>query len=162
VVPEKRFVFMQEKRYLVAYFSHAGHAKKIAERIAKRMGGDLFEIVPQEAYSKFFPQCVRRAVQEKKEDARPALIGKVENMQQYTDVVIGYPCWCGSCPQIVLSFVEQYDFAGKTIHLFNTHKGSGSKGTEDIRSAVNDGIVEKSLPAEQLKKDDAIARWLIV
>lgn len=153
---------MEDKKYLVAYFSHGGHAKSIAERVATFMGGDLFEIRPKEDYPRFFPFCVKKAIGEKRADARPEILGHVENMEDYTDVVLGYPCWCGTCPQIILTFLEQYDFSGKTIHLFNTHRGSGSKGTEDIRRVVNGGIVEKSIPAEELKKDDKIGSWLIV
>lgn len=152
---------MSGKKILVAYFSHGGHTKKLAERIAKRMACDIFEIVPESKYPKFFPACVRQAAKEKKEDSRPGFLGGVEDIDQYTDIVLGYPCWCGSCPKIILSFVEKYDFTGKTLHLFNTHKGSGSKGTEDIISSVNDGTVMKSIPYDELKKDEDIARWLI-
>ena len=98
---------MEDKKYLVAYFSHGGHAKSIAERVATFMGGDLFEIRSKEDYPRFFPFCVKKAIGEKRADARPETLGHVEDMEDYTDVVLGYPCWCGTCPQIILTFLEQ-------------------------------------------------------
>lgn len=145
-------------KMLIAYFSWSGHTKKAAEQIARATGGDLFEIVPKKKYSKIYPICAAQAKKEHDKDMRPEVAGKVENFDEYTDIVIGYPAWWYTCPMIVLSFLEQYDFTGKNVHLFNTHMGSGSTGTEDVRKHCK-GNVSQSLDANSLT-DEKIKNWL--
>ena len=89
---------------LIAYFSWSGHAKMTAERIARVTGGNLFEIVPVTQYPRLYVRCAIMAKAERDKNARPALIGKVENFDEYTDVIIGYPAWWHTCPMIILSF----------------------------------------------------------
>ena len=144
---------------LIAYFSWSGHARMTAERIARVTGGDLFEIVPLEKYPRLYAKCAIRAKAERDYDARPALIGKVENFDEYTDVIIGYPAWWHTCPMIILTFLEQYDFTGKKVHLFNTHMGSLTVGTELIRKHCNGEVLE-SKDANALKKEPQIKAWL--
>ena len=144
---------------LIAYFSWSGHAKMTAERIARVTGGNLFEIVPVERYPRLYARCAIMAKAERDKNARPALIGKVENFEEYTDIIIGYPAWWHTCPMIILSFLEQYDFTGKKVHLFNTHMGSGSVGSELIREHCK-GEVFDSKDANELKKESQIKAWM--
>lgn len=146
-------------KVLIAYYSWSGHTKMTAERIARVTGGNLFEIVPMEPYPKLYAKCAMQAKTERDTNARPALVGKVENFDEYTDVIIGYPAWWHTCPMIILSFLEQYDFTGKTVHLFNTHMGSHSVGSELIREHCS-GTVLDSMDANQLKKEEQIKAWL--
>ena len=86
-------------KYLIAYYSWSGHTKMTAERIARVTGGNLFEIVPTEPYPRLYARCAIAAKAERDKNARPALIGTVENFDDYTDVIIGYPAWWHTCPQ---------------------------------------------------------------
>lgn len=144
---------------LIVYFSWSGHTKMTAERIARVTGGNLFEIVPQEAYPRLYAKCAIKAKAELNDNARPAFVGKVENFEEYTDVIIGYPAWWHTCPMIILSFLDQYDFTGKKVHLFNTHMGSHSVGSELIREHCK-GFVLDSKDANLLKKEAQIKEWL--
>lgn len=144
---------------LIAYYSWSGHTKMTAERIARVTGGNLFEIVPVTKYPRLYARCAVLAKAERDKNARPALIGKVENFDEYTDVIIGYPAWWHTCPMIILSFLEQYDFTGKRVHLFNTHMGSRSVGSELIREHCK-GEVFDSKDANELKQETQIRAWL--
>lgn len=146
-------------KYLIAYYSWSGHTKMTAERIARVTGGNLFEIVPTEPYPRLYARCAIAAKAERDKNARPALIGTVENFDDYTDVIIGYPAWWHTCPMIILSFLEQYDFTGKRVHLFNTHMGSHSVGTELIREHCKGEVIE-SKDANELKQESQINAWL--
>ena len=146
-------------KILIAYFSWSGHAKMTAERIARVTGGNLFEIVPMVEYPRLYAKCAVVSKTERDTNARPALLGKVENFDEYTDIILGYPAWWCTCPMIVLSFLEQYDFTGKKVHLFNTHMGSHSVGTELIREHCA-GEVFESKDANELKKEEQIRAWL--
>ncbi len=115
---------------LVAYFSATGTTKGVAETLKSVWGeeADLFEIVPQEPYTdadlNYNTDC--RANDEQNDDsARPAIANTVENMEQYDTVFLGYPIWWGIEPKIICTFMESYDFSGKTIVPFCTSGGSG-------------------------------------
>ena len=116
-------------KVLVAYFSATGHTKAIAEYLQAALDADLYEIVPQEPYIDAdldYNTDGCRANQEQNDDsARPAISGSVEDMDGYDVVFIGYPIWWGQAPKIVSTFLESYDFSGKTIVPFCTSGGSG-------------------------------------
>lgn len=125
----------QEHKILVAYFSATGTTKGVAEHIANGLNADIYEIVPEEAYTDadldYNDNNSRTTIEMNDPDARPAISGSVENMEQYDIVFIGYPIWWGEAPRIVSTFVESYDFSGKTIVPFCTSGGSdiGSSAT---------------------------------
>lgn len=144
---------------LVVYFSWSGHTKMTAERIAKVTGGNLFEIVPANRYPRLYAMCAKAAKTERDKNQRPEFIGQIENFDDYTDVIIGYPAWWHTCPMIILSFLDKYDCAGKKVHLFNTHMGSHSVGSELIREHCK-GEVFDSMDANKLKQDSQIREWL--
>ena len=120
---------VQESKVLVAYFSATGTTEGVAEHIANGLNTDIYEIVPEEPYTdadlNYNDNNSRTTIEMNDPDSRPAISGSVENMEQYEVVFIGYPIWWGEAPRIVSTFVESYDFSGKTIVPFCTSGGSG-------------------------------------
>lgn len=118
-----------EAKILVAYFSATNTTEGVAEHIANGLNADLYEIVPEEPYTdadlNYNDNNSRSTLEMNDPSARPAISGSVENMEQYTTVFIGYPIWWGDAPRIVSTFMESYDFSGKTIVPFCTSGGSG-------------------------------------
>lgn len=116
-------------KVLVAYFSATGTTKALAEYAADALGADLYEIVPEEPYTdedlNYSDRNTRATVEQNDKNARPAIIGRVENMEQYEIVFLGYPIWWGEAPRIVDTFMESYEFGGKTIVPFCTSGSSG-------------------------------------
>ncbi len=116
-------------KVLVAYFSATNTTEGVAEQIANGLNADLYEIVPVEPYTDadldYNDNNSRSTLEMNNPDARPAISGSVENMEQYDIVFIGYPIWWSEAPRIVSTFVESYDFSGKTIVPFCTSGGSG-------------------------------------
>ena len=120
---------VQNHKALVAYFSATGTTKGVAEHIANGLNADIYEIVPEEAYTDadldYNDNNSRTTIEMNDPDARPAISGSVENMEQYDIIFVGYPIWWGEAPRIVSTFMESYDFSGKTIVPFCTSGGSG-------------------------------------
>ena len=120
-----------QQKILIAYFSATGTTEAAAERIQAATGGDLFEIIPETPYTSAdlnYSNSGCRANREQQEDgARPAIAADctVENMEGYDVVFLGYPIWWGIPPKIIRTFLECYDFGGKTIVPFCTSGGSG-------------------------------------
>jgi flavodoxin len=146
------------KRILIAYFSKEGanfvngHKKeldegntaKIAGWIKEKVGGDVFKIEPLVAYPESYDEIVKLSKEEKEQNARPAVKGKVEAMSDYDVIFLGYPNWWGTCPMLVLSFLEQYDLAGKEIITFCTHEGSRSLySLSDIQASAPKAVVKE-------------------
>ncbi len=118
-----------------------GNAAKIAAWIQQEVGGDLFSIVVSEPYSSDYDECLDRAADEKADHARPALVNHVEGMENYDIVFLGFPNWWYTLPMAVLSFVEEYDFSGKTIVPFCTHGTGGLASTiQDLTAALPDDV----------------------
>ena len=128
------------EKILIAYFSRTGeeyglgniskgNTAIVAEIIAQKTGGDLFEIKPVTPYPDSYEECKTIASREKATKARPAFVGNVD-VAPYTIVFIGYPIWYGDAPQIVYTFLEGHDFGGKKIVPFCTHGGSGLSSTD--------------------------------
>ena len=117
------------KKALVAYFSATGTTKKIAVSLADAENADLFEIVPEKPYTSedlnWQNKQSRSTVEMQDLNSRPAVISKVENMDQYEVVFLGFPIWWGREPSIVDTFLEAYDFSGKAIVPFCTSGGNG-------------------------------------
>ena len=124
---------MEKKTTLVAYFSATGTTKAAAEKLAQVVDADLHEIQPEQPYTDadldWHNQQSRSSVEMKDKSSRPAIKNKVENMDQYTTVYIGYPIWWYVAPTIINSFLEQYNLEGKTVIPFFTSGGSGAGET---------------------------------
>lgn len=110
-------------KVLIAYFSWGGNTKGVAEEIRRQTGADLFEITMVNPYSTDYNTVLDEAQRDQNAQARPALATHAENMEQYDIVMIGYPNWWASIPMPVASFLEEYDFSGKTIVPFCSHGG---------------------------------------
>lgn len=127
--PEAETPEEQENKVLVAYFSATGTTEGVAEHIANGLNADLYEIIPEEPYTdadlNYNDNNSRSTIEMNDSSSRPAISGSVENMEQYDIVFIGYPIWWGEAPRIVSTFVESYDFSGKTMVPFCTSGGSG-------------------------------------
>lgn len=119
----------QGSKVLVAYFSATNTTKGVAEHIAGGLDADIYEIVPEEPYTDadldYNDNNSRSTIEMNDPSSRPAISGSVEDMEQYEIVFIGYPIWWGEAPRIVSTFVESYDFSGKTVVPFCTSGGSG-------------------------------------
>lgn len=133
----------QESRILVAYFSATNTTEGVAEHIANGLSADLYEIVPEEPYTdadlNYNDNNSRSTIEMNDPSSRPAISGSVENMDQYDIVFIGYPIWWGEAPRIVSTFMESYDFAGKTIVPFCTSGGSGVGSSDSNLEALTSG-----------------------
>lgn len=119
----------QKAKVLVAYFSATNTTEGIAEHIANGLNADLYEIVPEVPYTtadlNYNDNNSRSSIEMNDANARPAISGSVDNMQEYDIVFIGYPIWWGDAPKIINTFLENYDFSGKTIVPFCTSGSSG-------------------------------------
>lgn len=120
-------------KVLVAYFSATGNTENIAQHLETVLDADLYEIVPQQPYTSAdlnYGSSNSRAEQEINDpNARPVISGSVSNMDDYDVVFIGYPIWWGQAPKIIYTFLESYDFSGKTIVPFCTSASSGIGGS---------------------------------
>lgn len=116
-----------------------GNTEYVAKLIQQAIGGDLFRIETTEAYPLDHDPLVDQAADEQGDQKRPALSSHVENMEQYDTVILGYPNWWADLPMPVYTFLEEYDFGGKTIIPFVTHGGSGFSNTVRTISDLQPG-----------------------
>lgn len=128
------------KKALVAYFSCSGVTKGVAESLAEVVGADLFEIEPEEPYTDadldWTNKQSRNTVEMNDPSSRPAIKGAVVDMSSYEVVFVGFPIWWYVAPTIINTFLESYDFAGKTIVPFCTSGGSGVGRTGEVLQAL--------------------------
>ena len=110
-------------KILIAYFSWSGNTRGIAQEIQRQTGADIFEITPVKPYSSDYNTVLMEAQEDQHRQARPELSGHVENFDEYDIVLLGYPNWWASIPMPIASFLEEYDFSGKTIIPFCSHGG---------------------------------------
>ena len=130
------------KTTLVAYFSasEVRATERVAKNLAEATDADLFEIVPSMAYTTedldWKDEQSRSTIEMKDSTSRPEVISKVENMDQYTTIYVGFPIWWYTAPRIINTFLEQYDLTGKTIIPFATSGDSDmGKSGEDLKKA---------------------------
>jgi len=151
-------------KILVAYFSWGGNTRGIAQQIQERTGGELFEIECVTPYSTNYNTVLDEAQRDQNNQARPELAAHVEDIDQYDVIILGYPNWWASIPMPIASFLEEYDFSGKTIIPFCSHGGGrfGQSLTAIAKLAPNAEIAEglavsysggQGLP-------DEISKWL--
>lgn len=132
---------VQGKKILVAYFSRTGdnyavgniskgNTHIVADMIAEATGADTFEIKTVKPYPENYRECTEVAKKELANGVRPELATKVENMKDYDVIFLGYPIWWSDMPMAIYSFMEGYDFKGKTIIPFSTSAGDVLTGKE--------------------------------
>ena len=152
------------KKILVAYFSHSGNTREIANQIHKSMSGDIFEIQAVKPYPHDYDAVVKQARQELDSGYKPALKTAIENIKSYDLVFIGYPIWWGTIPAPVKTFLSEYDLSGKTIVPFCKYEGSSlGRSVTDIsklcpKSNLRDGvaILGRDVKTEQ----NTVPGWL--
>ena len=148
---------------LVAYFSASGQTAKLAKTLAGVTGGDLFEIAPETAYTAadldWMDKKSRSTIEMKDPKSRPAIAGKVEDMAQYDTVFVGFPIWWYQAPRIIETFLESYDFSGKTVIPFATSGGSGMGRTVDELRKLCPNANWKAGKMVNGISDKALADW---
>ena len=149
---------------LVAYFSASGVTKAAAERLAKAAGADLFEIKPAVPYTNadldWTNKRSRSSVEMSNPDFRPEIAETLSNMEDYDTVFIGFPIWWYVAPTIINTFVESYDFSGKTMVPFATSGGSGmGKTVEVLKSLCPTANWEKGKMLNRVSEQELNA-WL--
>jgi len=131
---------MKENKVLVAYFSATGTTARVAERLAAATNADLFEIVPETPYSDadldWRNKESRSSVEMADKASRPAISSKVENMADYNLVFVGFPIWWYREPSVIDTFLEAYNFEGKTIVPFATSGSSGMGDSSEIMQKI--------------------------
>jgi flavodoxin len=169
---------MASSKSLIAYFSRKGNnyldgsivnlpignTEVIARKIQKSTGSDIFKIETVRSYPEDYTETTNVAGEEKKENARPELTEKVDRMDSYDVIYLGYPNWWGTMPMALFTFLESYDFSGKTIAPYCTNEGGGMGSSErDIQkicpqAKVLPGLAIRGGSVEKADKD--IANWL--
>ena len=126
---------------LIAYFSWSGNTEQMAQAIRTETGGDLYQIEPAVPYTDDYDALLDIAQQEQAENARPELASPVENWDSYDVIFVGYPNWWSDAPMAVYTFLEAYDFTGKTLIPFNTSASGGFgrslSGIEESAAGAN-------------------------
>ena len=132
-------------KILVAYFSATNNTKGVAQKLADGLGADIYEITPEQPYTSedlaYGNSQSRTSIEMNDPNARPAIAGSVENMEQYDIVLIGYPIWWGNAPRIMNTFIESYDFSGKTLAAFCTSASSGFGNSDSALRSASGGAV---------------------
>ena len=141
-----------------------GNTAVLAGWIQQEVDGDLFSIVVTEPYSSDYDECLDRAADEKAANARPALTARVENMDDYDVIFLGYPNWWYTVPMAIHTFLEDYDLSGKTVIPFCAHGTGGlASSVRDIRSALPNSTVLEPIGVyrpDTMSSQGAIISWL--
>ena len=132
-----------EHHVLVAYFSATGNTKSVAGTIANCTNATLYEITPETPYSDedldYNNDNSRTSIEMNDPNARPAISGSVINMENYDTIFLGYPIWWGEAPRIINTFLEAYNFSGKTIIPFCTSGGSSINSSAAELESLTEG-----------------------
>jgi flavodoxin len=169
---------MANSKSLIAYFSRKGNnyvggsivylpignTEVIAKKIQELTGSDMFQIKTVKSYPEDYTETTNVAQEEKRQNARPELTETVDGMDSYDVIYIGYPNWWGTMPMAVFTFLESYDFSGRTIIPYCTHEGSGMGSSErDIKklcpnAKVLSGLAIRGGSVDRADKD--VVTWL--
>ena len=149
---------------LVVYFSWSGNTENVAKSIQSQTDSDIFEIVPATPYSDDYDTVVDLAQEEQRNNARPAISGSIDNIDDYDVVYVGFPNWWGDMPMILYTFFDTYDLSGKTVALFCTSGGSGLSNTvNEVKSLEPGATVTAGLhigSGSASNPDNAVSEWL--
>lgn len=142
-----------------------GRLRAIADMIAEGTGGETFSLQTSVVYPQDIGELIDYAAQEQSEDARPELVSRIENPEDYDVIFVGYPNWWADLPQVLYTFFDEYDFSGKTIIPFNVHNGSGlSRTVQTIQELEPDAaVVEDAFTINEHNMNEAageVAAWL--
>jgi flavodoxin len=163
---------------LIAFFSRAdenyfggayryikvGNTEVVADQIKELTGADSFKIEMEEPYAADYNTCIDQAKKDKNAGARPELASLPDSIDEYDTIILMYPNYWGTCPMAVFTFLENFDFTGKTILPLCTHEGSGMGGSErDVAKAAKGAILKKGLPINGSSVNSAkpqVEKWL--
>lgn len=149
---------------LVLYFSHTGNTENVANFIHEAVGGDIIKLETEEPYTDNYDELLDIAQEEKNENARPALSTKIDNIDEYDTIFLGYPIWWGDMPMAIYTFLDEYDLSGKTIAPFVTSGGSGLSGTpQNIQDEEPNANVTEGLSVRDTNSADSqneVNEWL--
>ena len=151
-------------KVLVLYFSQSGNTEAVANIIHNEVGGDIVKLETVQTYPSDYNELVDYAQKEQKQNARPELKTKINNIDQYDTIFLGYPNWWADMPMPLYTFLDEYDLSGKTIAPFITHGGSGLSGTpdkikkEEPNATVTDGLSVSGNSAKN--SQSTVKNWL--
>lgn len=150
---------------LVAYFSASGVTRDVASKLNSLVGGDLFEIVPEEKYSSedldWTNNESRSSIEMNDSNSRPKISYKIADISQYDRIFIGYPVWWYTFPRIINTFLEEYNFSDKEIVPFCTSGSSGiGSASNDMAKIVHDAKVLEGIRLSKSSSDEEIKAWL--
>lgn len=141
-----------------------GNTEAVARRLAALTGAELFQLVPCQPYSDQYDICIQQAQDDQRRNARPALETLPERLDGYDTIYLGYPNYWGTMPMCVFTFLEAFDFTGKTILPFCTHEGSGLGHSEDdIRRLCPGANVKRGLAihgSSVCREERALEAWI--
>ncbi len=152
-------------KVLVSYFSASGVTKKVAEKIAKAINGDLFEIEPTQKYTledlDWTNKQSRSSIEMQDKTSRPQILKRVSNIAEYDTVVLGFPVWWYTAPTIINTFIEENNLEGKDIYVFVTSGGSGSEGSfKDLKNTYKNLNFIKSKRFTGREIDEDYINWI--
>lgn len=163
---------------LIAYYSRAdenyvngqiktlekGNTEIAAEIISRLTGADMFRIEQKKPYAKDYNECIAQAQADQKNDARPELVAFPDSIDEYDEIYLGYPNYWSTMPMAVFTFLEHFDFRGRTVRPFCTHEGSGlGSSVRDIQKLCPDAEVAKGLAIRGggvLRSEKDIEKWI--
>ena len=149
---------------LVAFFSASGVTKGAAQRLAGAIGADLYEIKPAVAYTRadlnWMDKKSRSTVEMNDPACRPALADRDADIPSYDRIFLGFPIWWYTAPSIIRTFLESYDFTGKTIVLFATSGGSGlGLAAEDLASSCPGAVIKGGKMLNGRQSESELRQW---
>ena len=152
-------------RKLVAYFSASGVTKKLAERISKIVGADLHEIVPKEIYTdedlNWMNENSRSSIEMKNKSFRPEIANKINNIDDYDTIYVGFPIWWYVAPTIINTFLESYNLTGKTIITLATAGESLMGNTnEELKNSCKSSVLKEGRRFDIKDSDEIIKNWI--
>ncbi|MCF0106630.1 MAG: NAD(P)H-dependent oxidoreductase [Holdemanella sp.] len=153
------------KKILVAYFSATQSTKKLATTLASVTDADIYEIKPEIPYTKkdlnWMDTNSRSSIEMKNKTYRPSIIGKVDTMDTYDTIFIGFPIWWYVAPTIINTFLEQYNLNGKTIIPFATSGGSGMGNTnKELKDSCKGAILLEGKVFKSNTREEALKKWI--
>lgn len=153
------------KKSLVAYFSASGVTAKAAWKLAEAAGADLYEIKPEVPYSdadlNWMDKKSRSSVEMNDPSSRPAIAEPLPDMEKYDVIFVGFPIWWYVAPTIIHTFLESYDFSGKTIVPFATSGGSGFGRTNDrLRLSCPGAVLTEGTMWNGRLSEEALKKWV--
>lgn len=153
------------KKSLVAYFSASGVTAKVAKALAEAAGADLYEIKPEKLYTRadldWNDKKSRSSIEMNDKTSRPVIAGNVADMAQYKSVFVGFPIWWYVAPTIINTFLESYDFSGKTVIPFATSGGSGmGKTNAGLAPSCPGAVLLDGKMLNGMQSQDDLKEWI--